>query len=109
MSRDNQDCGDTPNRTGPPDPVPGRFQRVFAFLFGNGMRKVTVLGTAMAVAELAAVVALFTGHPGHMTATEFSSFTIEVLQWGGGIFTLGNVVEHGTKAVTAVVQTRVAK
>lgn len=108
MSRDNQDCGcgDTPNRTGPPDPVPGRFQRVFAFLFGNGMRKVTVLGTAMAVAELAAVVALFTWH---MTATEFSSFTIEVLQWGGGIFTLGNVVEHGTKAVTAVVQTRVAK
>jgi len=79
----------------------GKFQRVAAFLFGPGMRKVSVLGSAMALAECAGVVALFTGH---MTEAVFVEHTIGVLQWGGGIFAVGNVLEHVSSAVKARIE-----
>jgi hypothetical protein len=62
-----------------------------------GRRKLAILAPAMAVAEAACVVALFSGH---MTAEQFHACTLDILQWGGGIFVVGNIIEHGTKAAT---------
>lgn len=56
-----------------------------------GRRKLAVLGPAMAVAELACVVALFHGE---MDAAAFHSCTLDILRWGGGIFAFSNVLEH---------------
>lgn len=64
------------------------------WLFQSGMRKVTVLGGLCVIAELAAVGALFSGH---LPATEWTSFTIQLVGFGGGIFTAGNALEHLSK------------
>jgi hypothetical protein len=77
-------------------------QRIVTFLAAMldtvaapGRRKLAVLAPAMAVAETACVAALFSGH---MTAEQFHACTLDILQWGGGIFVVGNIIEHGTKA-----------
>lgn len=64
-----------------------------------GRRKLAVLGPAMAIAELAAVVALFHGE---MQAPDFHAFTLDVLRWGGGIFVGGNILEHAMPRQVAV-------
>lgn len=64
------------------------------WLFQSGMRKVTVLGGLCLIAELAAIGALFHGD---MLAPEWTSFTIQLIGFGGGIFTAGNALEHLSK------------
>ena len=59
-----------------------------------GLRKVSMLGGPMVGLLLTGIIALFVGK---MTAPEFSSYSLEILRWGGGIFALGNVIEHGAK------------
>lgn len=56
-----------------------------------GRRKLAILGPAMAVAELAGVIALFHGE---LQAADFHAFTMDVLRWGGGMFAVSNLLEH---------------
>lgn len=65
--------------------------KLLNFLFAPGMRKVTVLGSSVALAEIAGVIALFAGF---MTADQFAAYILGVLSYGGSIFAVGNVLEH---------------
>lgn len=65
--------------------------KLLQFLFAPGMRKVTVLGVGIWLAELAGIVALFANS---LPAQLFVDYTVQILQYGGIIFAGGNVLEH---------------
>jgi len=63
-------------------------------LLQPGLRKTVVLGGLTLLAEIAGIVGLFVGV---MPPELFDSYTIKVLGFGGGIFAIGNVIEHVAK------------
>lgn len=65
------------------------------WFFRAGMRKVTVLGPAILIAELSVIGALFAGK---LTPESFESALLGVLSYGCGIMAGANVLEHFARA-----------